>query len=85
MTQNDQVVETIRQCGLGIEPREAQRILTPVLTAMSTLDLGQKNAVLLILERVVLLTQGGHRLTSFTDCTLGPEYSYLDLSLGLAI
>src|SRR5215469_15839443 len=56
------IAGVIRQCGLSIEPDEAQRIFETIAASWKQLDTAQRNAILLIMERYVLNEQHGHRL-----------------------
>jgi hypothetical protein len=63
MTTRDLVAQTIRDCRLTIGAEELHTIAAPVLASISELTQGQTNAILLLLERLILPKQGGHRMT----------------------
>ena len=63
MDRRELITGVIRQCGLSIEVDEAERIFESIVTPWNQLDTGQKNAMLLIMERYVLNEQHGHRLS----------------------
>jgi hypothetical protein len=63
MNRKAMIADVIQQCRLSINLDEAERIFETIAPSLERLDIVQKNAILLMLERDVLNEQGGHRLS----------------------
>lgn len=61
---NDKVIrEVIAQCRLDTTVDHARDVVTKVQAAVEELSANDRNTLLLLLERVILKPQGGHKVT----------------------
>ena len=63
MIEDQLILSTIEQCRLNTNLEEARDVANRSTRPLQAMDLATRNLALLLLERFVLNSQGGHRVT----------------------